>query len=305
MRPQRITLQIILVLLAILLFFAIVLGQSSAPVGTSSQPNNVSLSSPARIAFLAKGQLLVSDYGASSICVVDRADLSVLRCFTVAGRPLGTAWSQGRIYVGNEDAQRVELYTVTGKLIAASPENVAAPSDIAIDERIGRVFVVDTGDRNIKVMDLDGRLLYTITGNGSTDSVLVHPVAIAVDPVRGELLVSDYGDPAFRHRAAIRIFDYAGNFVAVISGRTGGFSRPQGLAVADGRIYLADGLLGEVLVFDQASGARVGAFGSFGDGPGELMLPLDVVIDAGSRNVYVTNNRNGRIERFEMGGLLP
>jgi hypothetical protein len=49
--------------------------------------------------------------------------------------------------------------------------------------------------------------------------------------------------------------------------------------------------------------AAAGTLGSFGDGPGQLMLPLDTVAAAG--DVYVTNNRAGRIERFAGGGIVP
>lgn len=266
-----------------------------------------SLVSPVRIAAMADGPLLVTDYGTGSVCMVNRSTLRVLRCFGVEGRPLGVAWTPGRVFVGDETTGNVAVYNPGGKRLFSfgGSGSVKVPGDMAIDMQSGRLFVVDTADGNIKVFDLEGRRLSTITGDAAGSGKLVNPVAIAVDPVRGEVLVSDYGDPAASYPARIRIYDYAGNFVLALSGKTGGFSRPQGLNVAFDRIFVADAMLGQVLVFDRSTLAKVRTLGTFGTGPGKLMLPLDVAVDGSAGDVYVTNNRAGRVERFKGGGLTP
>ncbi len=134
---------------------------------------------------------------------------------------------------------------------------------------------------------------------------MTSPTGIAYDPLRSELLVSDYGNPSSRYPARIHVFDTAGNALTAFSGRTGGFSRPQGMAVAGDRLYVADGMLGSVLVLDRATGARLRALGTFGSGPGRLMLPLDVAVDAADGSIFVTNNRNNRVERFTEGDKRP
>ena len=231
----------------------------------------------------------------------------VLRCIAVEGRPLGVAWSRGLVYVGNETAGTVEVYNPGGKLLFrfGSEGSARVPQSIALDAGSGRVFVVDGLEKAIKVFDLNGSPVATITGDAAGNGKLVNPVACAVDPARSEVLVSDYGDPAASFPARIRIYDFSGNFVTALSGRTGGFSRPQGLFVQGNLIFLADGMLGQVLVFDRTTLAKVKTLGSFGDAPGKLMLPLDVLVDPASADVFVTNNRAGRVERFKKGGLVP
>lgn len=290
-----------------------VIAAAAAPLGDRpaaadrGEKADVSLLSPVRIAAMDDGPLLVSDYAAGSICMVNRNTLRVLRCFTVAGRPSGVAWSQDRIYVGNEAAGTVEVYNPGGLLLFrfGAEGAIKAPGGIAVDAGSGMIFVADGFEKNIKVFDRDGRPLYTITGDTSGSGHLVNPVEVAVDPSRGEILVSDYGDPADTFPARIRIYDLAGNFITALSGKRGGFSRPQGLSVRGDLLFVADGMLGQVLVFDRSTLVRVRTLGSFGTGPGQLMLPLDVLADPASGDVFVTNNRMGRVERFEKGGLVP
>lgn len=266
--------------------------------------------SPARLSSGPSGILLVTDYRAQAVFMVSRANTAkVVRSFSIDGRPLGIAWARGRIYVGNETTGAIEVYNPAGKrmyTLGTAPGSVKQPSDIAVDASRGLVFVVDGQEKRIRVFGLKGSELTAISGIGAGS--LVNPIGIALDRMREEILVSDYGHPADssgeRAPSLVHIFDYDGNKIAEISG-SGLFSRPQGLAVEEGNIYLADGMLGQVLVLDRSSGALVATMGEFGTGPGQLQLPLDVVIDPSSKDVYVTNNRAARIEVFEGGGRLP
>jgi hypothetical protein len=54
----------------------------------------------------------------------------------------------------------------------------------------------------------------------------------------------------------------------------------------------------EIMVFDLLSGAIVKTFGEYGSEPGQLRLPLDIVFDAGTKELFITNNRCSRIEVF-------
>jgi DNA-binding beta-propeller fold protein YncE len=232
-------------------------------------------------------------------------------CFAIAGKPLGIAVTASRIFVGNETLHTVEVYDHAVRKISDLPGTFSIPASLAADEKTGLLFVLDSGTRTISLLTYTGNPVRTITGDLSGDGKLVHPVAIAVDPVRQEILVSDYGDVSVSfplYPARVRIYDYNGTFITVISGRTGGFSRPQGLFVNSDHIFVADGMVGQVLLFTRLSITMTeiaGALGSFGDAPGQLMLPLDVLVEPATGDVLVTNNRPRRIERFEKGGLIP
>lgn len=280
--------------------FGVMIVPPDSPAAPGGPPRRAMLS-PVRLSG-GEGALVVSDYRARAVFMVNKQGPRALRSFAIDGAPLAVAWFQGLVYVGNETTGSIEVYTPAGKFLSYLGERgqVKSPNDMAIDEESGKVFVVDGRDRSLKVFDRDGGMTQTITSQA-----LVNPTGIVLDAARGEVFVSDYGDPALKYPAQVLVFDYAGNLLRSLPGRTAGFSRPQGMALDDGHVFLADGLIGKVLVLDSSTGAVVKTLGSFGAGPGQLMLPLDVVIDPSTKDVYVTNNRPGRIERFPEGGLLP
>ncbi|MHC5022803.1 MAG: hypothetical protein ACYTGG_02665 [Planctomycetota bacterium] len=122
-------------------------------------------------------------------------------------------------------------------------------------------------------------------------------------PAPVHVIVSDYGDRRRWIRPGLRIYDDQGNHLRTIRGR---FSRPQGLA-ADGRghLFVVDAMLCEVLVIDEDSGSLIATLGELGSEAGQLRLPLDVVVDGESKDVFVTNNRMRRIEAFREGAVVP
>ena len=172
------------------------------------------------------------------------------------------------------------------------------------------MFVVDGRKKVVRVFSTDGAALYDIPSSYPDPQLLANPTGIALDKERGEILVSDYGDSLAGIPARIQIFTASGSHLDTISGRAGmlgaRFSRPQGLAVTrEGQVLVADSLSSELLAFDRETGTHLKTLGSFGAAPGQLQLPLDLVIHRKSRDVFVINNRAGRIEVFRAGGAIP
>lgn len=260
-------------------------------------PALLTLHSPARLASTPSGRLLVSDYYRGAVLVVDPQTLEPEAALEVKGRVLAVGLWGGRTFVGNATTRTVEVYGANGRLrysFGGGAGAVSDPSDLAMDGDLGLVFVVDGQAKLVKVFDVDGNLVRTIAGFNN-------PTGIAVDPTRKEVFVSDFGNlSGFSANAAIKVLDYDGRVLREIPGRSTGFSRPQGLAVDSSRVYLVDAFRGEVLVLDRATGQKTGTLGGFGSGPGQLMLPLDVMI--GKRgDVFVSSNQTARIERFTAG----
>lgn len=276
-------------------------------------PTADQLRSPMRIAFASKGKLLVSDYQLGMILTVKRKSLKVVRGFRIEGKPLAVAAGRRVIYVGNDSTKRVEVYSRKGKLrydLGPPGDLVLQPTDIAVDRRNRRVFVVDGRKKVVRVFSTDGAALYDIPSSYPDPTLLANPTGIALDEERGEILVSDYGDSLTGIPARIQIFSASGSHLDTISGRAGmlgtRFSRPQGLAVTrEGQVLVADSLSSELLAFDRETGRHLKTLGSFGSAPGQLQMPLDLVIHRKSRDVFVINNRAGRIEVFRSGGAIP
>lgn len=268
---------------------------------------------PVRISAGTGNSYWFSDFSGRRIYRVryKRNRIVPVRAFAIDGFPLGIAWAQNRLLVGNVTRGTVSAYSARGRwLYDLAPEgSVIDPTDIAVDVRARLVFVLDAQDRSVKVYRLRRRgLVRQISQVGLGDYDLQNPTGITIDRHRRRVYVSDYGELA-RANAAIKIFDYRGNPVGRIAGKSGmlgaRFSRPQGLALGPaGRLYLADALAGEVQIYDLGTGDQIGTLGTFGDGPGELFVPLDIVLSR-QGDVLVTNNRPGRIEVFPRGGTHP
>ncbi len=272
--------------------------------------------SPTRLTQMPLGDVAVVDSKRQALVVVSSNPKKKDAVISVPGRPVSVAFGWGKFFVGNEITQSVDVLNKKGRLqyiLGGESFHIARPSDIAIDKDLGLVFVSDSATAKIWVFDKGGELLRTLPAEGETP--LYRPTGLTVDAVKGEVLVSDFGDP-MDPTAAINIYDYDGLFRASIDGSAGcgwfscvgsfNFSRPQGLTVdSEGLIYLVDSVLGQVLVFDRDTQKGVNTIGQTGSGPGQLMLPLDVIINEKTGDLQVTNNRNRRLEVFDAEGLAP
>lgn len=266
---------------------------------------------PKRIAEASGSQVIVSDPALGGIAALDKGTLQIVWSQTIEGDPLAVAACRNLVLVGNATTHKVEVYRVTGQgkkveFLYHLGDNQTGffklPSDIATDVDLQLAFVLDGGEKTIKVFDLKGSFLYSLPAAG--ELLPLSPTAIAVDAGRQEVIISDYGDPSgslFSGAAVparLLLYTYAGTYRGTIDGRDR-FGRPQGLAVDDlGRIYMVESLLGQVFVFDRSTGNIVNRFGSFGQESGQLELPLDVVLDLKSGDLFVTNNMLQRVEVF-------
>jgi len=278
---------------------------TDTPTATSSDTLPVSLTSPVRLTG-SGAQLAATDYQTQYVFLYDKYTMQSEPSFAIPGAPLAIGKAGSLLYIGNETSGSVEVYNFAGTWqfdLGGAKGLIGQPQDLAIDEGAGFVFVVDGAAKNVKIFDLAGTAMGTIADAAR----IYNPTAVALDTVNLLVFISDYGkiNTAFGNPARVHTYTYTGTYVRSITGSSGGFSRPQGVTYDDGHLFVVDAVLGQVLIFDSTTGAKLKALGSFGSGPGELQLPLDVAVDAVSKDVYVTNNRQGRIEVFAGGGTVP
>lgn len=279
------------------------------------------LSSPMGITFGPRGVLLVTDFDLKEVVFVDPQTNSLQGGFRVRGRPSRVLYVKKKIFVGNLTKKCISVFSEDGMWIE-DIAGVARPADFAVDVSTNRLFVLDADTRAIKIFSLNkGQESGAIPADFPNLALLTNPTAIAWDPVRLELLVSDYGGD-FEETAPdgtkttttikprIQIFDSGGNLAGTISSYAGGmmggyrFSRPQGLqADPRGGILLTDAYSGEVLIFNRDTGALIKKLGGYGFEPGQMRLPFDLVMDEVTKDIFVTNNLLQRIEIFRQGGV--
>lgn len=159
------------------------------------------------------------------------------------------------------------------------------PQALATDAQ-GRVFVSDMGHSGVVVFDAVGGEARLIKRSGPFSS-FVAPSGIAVGE-DGILYVADAG------AGLLARIDVSGSALVPIG--VGVLKRPVGVALDQGRIFVADSDQGVVQVFDQ-EGHLLKTIGRPGDAIGEFNRPTHLTI--WRNELYVTDTLNARIQIFD------
>lgn len=260
---------------------------------------------PIRVAQASDGRFYVSDAQSGSIFIYD-ANLLLEQELKHLDRPLGVAVdAKRRIYVGSDGHDGIEVYDSEGSWIRDIGKGmIRMPTDIALGAR-RRLFVADSLSDTVWVYTKRGRLVRRIGASGSGPGELSFPVAVTVAKRHGrrEVYVADQGN------ARIQVFAPDGTFLRSFGSKVpqfssawqGRFVKIQSLAMdADGHLHVLDSYMHVVQVFDPAPGVAeadrfLRYYGVHGSDPGELNLPLDLVISKAGEAI-VTNSGNKTVE---------
>lgn len=170
------------------------------------------------------------------------------------------------------------------------------PAGVAVSPSGDRIYVTQSaGDRTGVVFDAAGNKIGTMAPPETTGTEHA-PVYVAVDPVTGEVYVSD------RLAGTIYIYDRDGAYqreLTLAAPRPGW--QPLGLAFdTAGNLYVTDlsGPYQKVLVIDRT--AEV--VRTLGESE-KFNFPNGVAVD-GNGNVFVTDSNNGRLLMFDAEGTI-
>ncbi len=165
------------------------------------------------------------------------------------------------------------------RLEAASGEHFAEPHDIVLSADGRLLYVADVGNDRIAVLDAQSLVELGEFAKGEVGA----PHDVVFDPL-GRLLVADTDNDR------IAIYHVEGTRGRLVDALSGGFRRPEGVAVgAGGRIYVTGAASGNLLAF--ADGVLVAEARGFS-------APHDVEIDAGG-GVWVADANNDRLVRLD------
>jgi DNA-binding beta-propeller fold protein YncE len=169
-------------------------------------------------------------------------------------------------------------------LLGEDPASILKPYGVHVDGG-GRIFVVDTEQAALHVMDRDARSYRLIGGQGT--GVFVAPVSVTGDN-RGTVYVTD---PAAGKIFALSHPDYTPRLFTDVR-----LSRPTGIAynARDDRLYVSDTSAHQIVAFDSLGTERQ-VFGKRGVEPLEFNFPTDLAIDR-QWNLMVTDALNNRIQ---------
>lgn len=209
-----------------------------------------------------------------------------------SGRILVTDVGRGVVYVFDENEGRVDLWEM-----AEGYRRFAAPSGIALGPE-GRVFVADAELKRVFLLDRQGNGV-GVMGDGQLD----RPTGIAWDANAALLYVSD----TYAH--SIKVFDMTGRLVRTIGRRgeaPGEFNYPTHLALAQGKLLVADTMNARVQVLSLDEDEPPQVIGRRGVMVGDLVRPKGVAADS-EGNYYVVESYHDHLLIFDGQGrfLLP
>ncbi len=170
------------------------------------------------------------------------------------------------------------------------------PLGVTVSPDGSRIYIGETGgDRIARVLDGTGKQLAILQPPVSTGTDHV-PVYLAMDPINGEVYVSD------RPTGSIYIYDGNGNYQRAYTAPDS-LKGWQPLALAfdkAGNFYATDVSTNPqtVLVFDR-QGSLIRTIGQ----TASMSFPNGVAVDAAGY-VYVTDSNNGRLVVFDQSGAL-
>ncbi|MDH5750048.1 MAG: NHL repeat-containing protein [Rhodospirillales bacterium] len=166
--------------------------------------------------------------------------------------------------------------------VAVSDGIFAHPHDLILS-RDGRfLYIADNGNDAIKV--LDPNTLKTLGAFGQSQLSRPHDVTLDGD---GRLLVADSGNNR------IAIFEIAGTMGRFIGEFSGGMASPEGVAWADGLVYVTNVGNGDLVVIKD--GKEIRKTGSHGSAVGQFNRPHDVHVDGRGR-ILIADPGNNRVQ---------
>lgn len=192
-----------------------------------------------------------------------------------------------KIFVINPD--KSDLKILNDSLI------LSQPTGIAYSKVNNEIWVLETCEHRVAVLNERGILKRRFGTRGNADSEFNFPTHICIDNIGNVYIIDSMN---FR----VQVFDKDGKLISVFGSNgdaTGFFARPKGIAVdSDGHIYIADALFHAVQVFD-IKGNFLNKFGEQGQNQGQFWMPSGIFIDEKNK-IYIADSYNSRIQVFQL-----
>lgn len=204
--------------------------------------------------------------------------------------PLGLcSGSDGVVFITDGETKTVYKFK-DGKVKPFITDGLSRPTGITANVEKERLYIVDTGDHNLKIYDFDGKLIRAVSDDLPVGDKLHFPTHVATT-VNNDILVND----ALNFK--IRRFDSDGHLISSFGEEGDGpgtFSRSKGVASdSEGNIYVIDNLFDNLQIFD-STGRFLLVIGSVGSQIGQFYSPSGVAIT--NDTVYIADTYNDRIQ---------
>lgn len=217
--------------------------------------------------------------------------------------PLGLAVApDGRVYVADSGNSRFQVFSSAGEWLdavavpATGPDAPSDPTDLGVDVRSNRLFVVDNDNHRVHVYNQSSRTFEAVWGGpGQGRRQFRYPFLMDVSD-QGYLLIVE---PI---NTRVQVLNSDGKFVNFVGQwgvKSGQLFRPKGVAVVGTCVYVTDSYLGRIQIFD-VFGEFQGILSDASGTPVALTTPTGLCADIANRRLYVVELKANRVCRLEV-----
>ena len=262
------------------------------------------LNRPWGVAINRKGEMVVTEFVGDCVTVLSPSGRKIRFGTRGSGRgqfknPLEVAVDgDGNLLVADHFNHRIQKFVDYRFFAAVGTEGEGslqfkAPTSIAFNAANNKIYVADSGNSRIQVLNSDLTISSNFGKYGSGRGKFKHPYGVSCDS-SGQIFVADTDN----HR--IQVFTAEGIFMRMFGQHGSGcgeLNEPICIFVdADGVVYVSEGKNHRISVFT-SEGRFVTSFGSKGEGPRQFDSPCGIAVD-NSGVVYVCDCDNCRIQMF-------
>ena len=259
---------------------------------------------PRQLAVSDSGEIVVAEYNSNCVSVFDREGRK-LRSFGDRGSdnmklvgPHGVALlSDNTVLVAA--AHCVKKFRMDSTFIASVGSYGSGklqfnePWAVAADERGKNIYVCDTNNHRIQVLNFDLSYHSSFGSKGTGPQQFDTPAGIAIDS-QENVFVADH----INHR--VQVFNSEGRFQHQIKQRGAGMEEldyPVSVCIdRDDNVYVLEYNKCRVSIFSN-KGDFIKSFGQKGNKAGEFLSPYGIAVD-NSGCVYISERGNNRIQIF-------
>ena len=273
---------------------------NNTPVRTITELNG-----PWGVAVSDDGHVIVTENNGNCVTILDNEGKKVKSFGGEGGSgsvkfssPRGVAITPDNFILVSEESHRIQKISMDGDRVASvgwyarGRRQFNDPAGIAISPITGQVYIADSGNDRIQVLNPDLTFSHSFGKKGSANGQFKEPSGIAIDS-QGLVYVADYGN----HR--IQKFTPNGKFVAQFGSKDSGpghLKYPCGITIdtaGTGLVYVSVKGNNRVSVFT-SDGVFVSSFGSKGSNIDQFNFPLGLRLDK-KGFLYVCDFFNDRL----------